>query len=295
MSGTERCYQLPMTIYLNGLFMPLVEAKVSVMDRGFLFGDGAYELIPVYSRRPFRLGIHLERLASTLTGMRLSNPHSSADWERLVTKIILLNDPADQSVYLQVTRGVAMDQRNHAFPKNIPATVFIMSEPLLTPGSDQRERGVEAVSAIDFRWLRCDLKTISALANCLLRQQAIDARCTETILFRDGLLTEGAASSIFVVCDGMLLVPPKSHRMLPGITYDIVLELAAAHGLPYEIRDICENEVRTADEVWLTSSTKEVLPIVRLDGQPIGKGHPGPMFACMYDLYQQFKTAVMRC
>ncbi|MCX7169973.1 MAG: aminotransferase class IV [Proteobacteria bacterium] len=263
------------------------------MDRGFLFGDGAYEMIPVHSRRPFRLGIHLKRFDTTMAGIRLGNPHSAEEWTRLIAEVILRNVPEDQSVYLQVTRGADMTLRNHAFPKNIPPTVFIMSEPLVTPDSDQRERGVDAVSAVDFSWLRCDLKTIALLANCLLRQQAMDAGCIETLLFRDGLLTEGTASNIFVVRDGVLLAPPKGHLMLSGITYDIVLELATANGLPHEVREIREDEVRAADEIWLASSTKEVLPIVRLDGQPVGTGSPGPVFACMYDLYQKFKATVM--
>ena len=187
-----------------------------------------------------------------------------------------------------------MAVRNHAFPKVVTPTVFIMGEPLHTPPAEQREKGICAISAADFRWLRCDLKVTSLLANCLLRQMAIDAGCVETLLFRDGCLTEGAASNIFVVKDGTLLAPPRNHLMLTGITYDVVLELAAAHGLPHEVRDIREEEVRRADELWMTSSTKEVLPIVGLDGRPVGTGTPGPVFAQMYGWYQEFKQKVMR-
>ena len=281
------------TVYLDGAFMPIAEAKVSAMDRGFLFGDGAYEVIPVYSRRPFRLPEHLSRLRHTLDGIRLANPHDDAEWARLVGEIIARNAGEDQSVYLQITRG-ADTKRNHAFPARVTPTVYIMSEPLVTPPPSQREAGIAAVSAADVRWLRCDLKTTSLLANCLLRQLAVDAGCVETILFRDGFMTEGAASNIFAVKQGVLLAPPKDRFMLPGITYDVVLELAAAHGLPAEVGPVAEATARSADELWMTSSTKEVLPIVRLDGQPVGTGQPGPVFKRMHAWYQEFKQRVMR-
>jgi len=280
-------------IFLNGAFMPLAEAKIPVLDRGFLFGDGAYEVIPVYSRRPFRLDDHLQRLQNTLDGMRLPNPHSAAEWARLITEVIARNAPQDQSIYLQVTRGADV-KRDHAFPKNVAPTVFIMSSPLTTPPQAQRESGIAAVSAADNRWLRCDLKTTALLSNVLLRQLAVDAGAVETILLRDGWLTEGAASNIFVVRDGVLLAPPKNHLMLPGITYDVVLELAASHQLPHEVRQISEAEVRTADELWMTSSTKEVLPITTLDGTAVGTGRPGPAAARMHEWYQAFKMNVMR-
>jgi D-alanine transaminase len=280
-------------VFLNGQFMPIAEAKVSAMDRGFLFGDGAYEVIPVYSRRPFRLAEHLARLRHTLDGIRLANPLSEEEWTRLIGEIVARNEGEDQSVYLQITRG-ADTKRNHAFPVRVTPTVYIMSEPLVTPPPSQRETGIAAVSAPDVRWLRCDLKTTSLLANCLLRQLAVDAGCVETILFRDGCMTEGAASNIFALKNGVLLAPPKNHLMLPGITYDVVLELAAKHGLPCEVRDVLEDEARAADELWMTSSTKEVLPITLLDGQPIGTGRPGPVFRKMYAWYQDFKQTVMR-
>jgi D-alanine transaminase len=280
-------------VYLNGEFLPLDQAKVPVMDRGFLFGDGVYEVIPVYSRRPFRLAEHLRRLQGSLAGIRLANPHSDEEWTALIGRIIAEGETDDQSVYIQVSRG-PMAVRNHAFPKTVTPTVFVMGEPLHTPPDSQREQGIAAVSAADFRWLRCDLKVTSLLANCLLRQLAIDAGCIETLLFRDGYLSEGAASNIFMVKDGLLLAPPKNHLMLAGITYDVVLEIAAAHGLADEVRDIREEEVRAADELWMTSSTKEVLPIVTLDGKPVGSGRPGPVFARMYAWYQDFKRDVMR-
>ena len=282
------------TAYVDGAFLPLAEARVSPMDRGFLFGDGAYEVIPVYSRRAFRLDEHVARLANTLAAMRLANPHSADEWKAIILEIVARNPWDDQSVYLQVTRG-ADTKRNHAFPgPEVKPTVFLMSEPLVTPSAEQLASGIAAVSAADIRWLRCDLKTVSMLANCLLRQHAIDHGCMETVLFRDSFLTEGAASSIFVCKDGVLLVPPKSHLMLPGITYDIVLELAARHGQPLEVREIHENELRAADEVWMTSSTKEVLAITTLDGKPVGSGTPGPLGEQMWQWYQDFKHSVMR-
>ncbi len=282
------------TAYVDGAFLPLAEARVSPMDRGFLFGDGAYEVIPVYSRRAFRLDEHVARLGNTLAAMRLANPHGADEWKAIILEIVARNPWDDQSVYLQVTRG-ADTRRNHAFPgPEVKPTVFLMSEPLVTPSAEQLATGIAAVSAADIRWLRCDLKTVSMLANCLLRQHAIDHGCMETVLFRDSFLTEGAASSIFVCKDGVLLVPPKSHLMLPGITYDVVLELARSHGMKHEVREVLEAEVRSADELWMTSSTKEVLPITSLDGRAVGDGKPGPMGRQMYAWYQDFKNTVMR-
>jgi D-alanine transaminase len=281
-------------VFIDGAWLPPEAANVSVMDRGFLFGDGIYEVIPVYSRRPFRLEQHLTRMQHSLDGIRLANPFRLDEWMGFVTQLAGEAEWDDQSIYLQVTRG-PMAVRNHAFPKDARPTSVMFAEPMSTPPASQREQGIAALSAADIRWLRCDLKTTSLLANCLLRQLAVDAGCVETVLFRDGFLTEGSASSIFVVKDGVLLAPIKNHLMLPGITYDVVLELAAQHGLPHEVRDITEAETRGADELWMCSSTKEVLPIVRLDGATVGAGGtPGPVFARMYAWYQEFKAKVMR-
>lgn len=280
--------------YLNGEYLSLADARVSPMDRGFLFGDGVYEVIPAYSRRPFRLDEHLARLQGSLGGIRLANPLSNSVWREVVARLVADAEQEDSSVLLQVTRG-PMAVRNHAFPVTVTPTVFCLAEPLHTPPADIREKGIAAISTADIRWLRCHVKATSLLANCLLRQMAIDAGCAETILFRDGILTEGAASNIFVVVDGLLLAPQKNHLMLTGITYDVVLELAARHGLPTVVRDINEAEVRAADELWMTSSTKEVLPIVTLDGRKVGSsGTPGPVFRQMYGWYQEFKRDVMR-
>ena len=281
-----------MSAYLNGRFLPLADAKVSVLDRGFVFGDGVYELIPVYSKKPFRLDEHLRRLQGSLDGIRLPNPHETGVWRELILRLIELQDFADQSVYIQATRGVA--PRDHAFPQGVPPTVFMFAQPLLTSTPAQKAAGVCAVSAFDNRWQRCNIKAISLLANILLRQQAVDADCAETVLLRDGFLTEGAASNIFVVKDGVLRAPPPSSLMLTGVTYDVVLELAAANGIPHEVRAISEAEVRAADELWMTSSTKEIMAIVKLDGAPVGAGVPGPLAMQMDGLYQTFKQQVMR-
>ena len=278
--------------YLNGEFLPLDKAQVSVLDRGFIFGDGVYEVIPVYSRHPFRLPEHLVRLQHSLDAIRLANPMTDAEWTRLIQELIARHAPDDQSVYLQVTRGVA--RRDHAFPKDTKQTVFMMSGPLVTPPREQVENGVPCITASDFRWLKCDVKSVSLLGNCLLRQAAADAGAVEVVLFRDGRLTEASASNVFVVRDGKLLAPPKNHLVLPGITYDVVLELAAACRVPIEVRAVTEDEVRTADEIWVTSSTKEVLAVTTLDGGKVGSGRPGEVFRVVHQEYQAFKRKVMR-
>lgn len=284
----------PGIAHLNGSYVELAQARVSPMDRGFLFGDGVYEVIPVYSRRPFRLDEHLLRLQTTMAAIRIPDPHSSAGWKAIVAELVARNPWDDQAVYLQVTRG-AESRRNHAFPgPDVRPTVFGYCEPMGPPDEVLHARGVAAVSAADIRWMRCDLKAVSLLANCLLRQHAVDQGCAETVLFRDGFLTEGAVSSIFVCRNGVLLAPPRSHLMLPGITYDVVLEIARARGLPFQVREVLETEVRSADEVWLTSSSREVLAITTLDGRAVGAGVPGPMVRQMQAWYQEFKRTEMR-
>ena len=279
-------------VYLNGKFMPIEEAHVPVLDRGFIFGDGVYEVIPVYSKHPFRLAEHLRRLQYSLDKIRIDNPMNDAEWTRLIGEIIQRNAGDDQSVYLQVTRGVA--KRDHAFPKGVKPTVFMMSNPLVTPAPALVESGVPCITAQDYRWLNCDIKSVSLLGNCLLRQLSVDAGAAETILFRDGRLTEASASNVFVVRDGVLLTPPKDNLVLPGITYDVVLEIARTREFQVEVRAVSEAEVRDADEIWVTSSTKEVLAVTTLDGKPVGDGRPGPLFRRMHALYQQFKRDHMR-
>ena len=279
-------------VFLNGKLVPLEQASVSVLDRGFIFGDGVYELVPVYSRVPFRLDEHLERLERSLAAVAIRNPYSRAQWRAHVHALVDAQSYEDQAVYFQVTRGVA--KRDHAFPKDAEPTVFMMANPLVNPPQAQVEAGAAAVSAPDFRWLRCDIKSISLIGNVLLRQLSAQAGAAETILFREGELTEASASNVFIVKGGVIAAPPKSGLILPGITYDVVVELARANGMPLELREVTEAEVRAADEIWVTSSSKEVLAIVSLDGKPVGDGRPGAVFWRMYRLYQEFKQKVMR-
>ncbi|UCV28819.1 D-amino acid aminotransferase [Ferribacterium limneticum] len=285
-------------VYLNGRFLPLAEAGISPLDRGFLYGDGVYELIPVYSRRAFRIDEHVKRLQATLDGIKLANPLTADGWKEVIGKLIETAPWDDQSIYLQVTRG-ADDKRDHAFPPaSVPSTAFAFASPLVTTPAEVRAKGVAAITVPDLRWSRCDLKVISLLANVLARQQAVEQGCAEALLIRDGLMKEGAASNIFIVKDGVLLAPPKTHLMLPGITYDVILELAATHQQALEVREISETELRSADEVWMTSSTKEILAITTLDGEPVGNGpnagQPGPFGEQMWQWYQDFKNTVMR-
>jgi|SRR5687767_5804998 len=274
-------------VHLNGAMLRLADATISVLDRGFIYGDGAYELVPVYARKPFRMAQHLDRLQRTLDGIRLPNPHSRGEWERIIGQVIERTPFADQAVYMQVTRGVA--KRDHSFPKGTKPTVFVMSNPLPTPTREQVEHGVAVVTAEDNRWKRCDLKTISLLGNVLMRQLATDADAVETVMFRDGWLTEASASNVLIVKDGTILAPPKDNQILPGITYDATIDFARDAGLPAEIRPVSRAEVQDADEMWLSSSTKEVLAVTGVDGRAFAGGKPGPVFRRVYDLFQERK------
>ena len=281
-------------IYLNGQWMPIEEAKIPVLDRGFIFGDGIYEVIPVYRRKAFRAHGHLQRLARSLASIRIENPHDEAGWMALLAEIVARQPFENQGVYFQVTRGVA--RRDHAFPRESTPTVFMMSNPLATPSEETYAKGVACVSAIDNRWLRCDIKSTSLLGNVLMRQFAADHDAIETVMFRAGLLTEASASNVLIVKDGVIASPQKDHLILPGITLDATIDLARETGLPLEMRAITEAEVRCADELWLSSSTKEVLAITTLDGKPVGHGagagKPGLMFAKMRAAYQAAKAAL---
>lgn len=276
-------------VYLNGEFLPPDQAKVSVFDRGFVFGDGIYEVIPVFGGRLFRLPHHLARLEASLAAIRMRNPHGIAEWDAIFTRLLAANGTADQSIYLQITRGVA--PRDHAFPPNATPTVFAYAQPLKYPPAEQLAEGVAAVTAEDIRWRRCDIKAIALLANALLRQQAIDQGAVEAILVRDGFVTEGAASNIFIVRGGRLITPPKGPFILPGVTRDLVVEIARAHKIDCDELPVSADMLRAADEVWLTSSTKEILPITRLDGRPVGGGKPGPWHARLFALYKEYKQA----
>jgi D-alanine transaminase len=279
-------------VFLNGRFLALEQATVPVLDRGFIFGDGVYELIPVYSRSPFRMDEHLARLERSLAAVRIANPYARDKWRSVILELVAQQPWDDQGVYLQVTRGVA--KRDHAFPADVEPTVFAMANPLVNPPRDLVEKGVAAVSAPDNRWLRCDIKSISLIGNVLLRQASADVGAAETILFRDGVLTEASASNVFVAKNGLVLSPPKSNLILPGITYDVVVEITQRLGMALEFRDIREAEVRAADELWVTSSSKEILAVVELDGKPVGEGRPGPLFQRAWQGYQDFKRREMR-
>ncbi len=274
-------------VYLNGKFVPLAEAHVSVLDRGFIYGDGVYELIPVYGREPFRLPHHLARLQRSLDGIGLANPHSNAQWEAIVRELVARQPFPNQGVYFQVTRGAA--KRDHTFPKGVTPTVFMMSNPLATPSREQVEQGVAVVTAEDNRWHRCDLKTISLLGNVLMRQLAADQGAIETVMFRDGFLTEASASNVLVVRDGTILFPPKDNLILPGITFDAAMEFAQDAGIPFAVRPVSREEALSADEMWLSSSTKEVLAVTTVDGKPFAGGRPGPVFRRMWTEFQARK------
>jgi D-alanine transaminase len=287
--------------YLNGQYLRLADAKVSVLDRGFIFGDGVYEVIPVYARRLFRFNEHMARLARSLDKVRIANPFAREQWlERIAFVVTALAADAganDQLVYLQVTRGVA--PRDHVMPTDVEPTVFVMSSAMKPPTSDQRHHGVACVTARDFRWERGDIKSTSLLGNVLARQISADRGAVETILFREGpngvgFLTEASASNVWIVHEGALLGPPKSEHVLEGIRYDLLAELCEECGIGYNLRPIPESDVFSADEIILSSATKEVLPVTLLDGEPVGhgalRGKPGPVYARLYEAYQRAKA-----
>ena len=278
------------TCYLNGDYLPLAEARISPLDRGFLFGDGGYEVIPVHARRPFRFEEHMRRLQHTLDGIRLPNPHTLDEWRGILGRLVREAEFPDQSLYLQVTRG-ADTKRDPGFPEGVAPTVFAFAAPLKRPSPRQYRMGVAAITAEDTRWARCDLKAITLLPNVLLRQQSIEAGCAETILLREGWLTEGTSSSIFVVRDGVMLAPPQDHHVLAGTTYDLIVELAVKYDVAHEIRPVGAAELFAADELWMSSSSRGVLPITLLDGEPVGDGRPGPVARRMRACFSLF----MKC
>ena len=275
--------------FLNGEFGPLREAKVSVMDRGFLLGDGIYEVVPVYGKKLFRFDEHLARLGRSLAKVRIDNPFPRAEWLEHCRRLIAAQSAADQLLYIQVTRGVA--PRDHVMPPDLTPTVFIMSNAMKPPSAEQRLHGVACISAPDFRWQRGDIKAVSLLGNVLARQISADQGAVETIMFRDGQLTEASSSNVWVVRDGGVLGAPKSEHVLEGIRYELIRELCQAIGIDYALRSITEAEVRSADELMLSSATKEVLSVTRLDGVAVGSGAPGPVHARLFEAYQRAKLA----
>ena len=279
-------------VYLNGEFMPLAEAKIPVLDRGFIFGDGIYEVIPVYAKRLFRLDEHLDRLDNSLGATRIPNPYPESEWKKILSQIVMESETEDQSIYLQITRGVA--KRDHAFPEKIVPTVFMMSNPLIVTSEEMFNQGVAAITLDDIRWQYCNIKAITLLPNILLRQTAIDEGAQEAILIRGDEVTEGSASNIFIVIDGIIKTPPKSGRLLPGVTRDLIVELAKNNGLKWVEANLSRTELEAADEIWLTSSTKEIMPIVKLNNDVVGNGKPGSITRQMYQIFQTYK-AELKC
>lgn len=278
--------------YLNGEYTPLAQAKVSVLDRGFIFGDGVYEVLPVYGRKIFRFDEHMARLGRSLAKVRIENPLNRAGWLERCRHLIAGHPAEDQLVYLQVTRGVAM--RDHAMPADIEPTVFIVATPMKPPTAEQRRHGVACLTARDFRWERADIKSTSLLGAVLARQMSADKGLAETIMFRNGFLTEGSSTNVWVVHEGAVLGPPKSEHVLEGIRYDLIRELCEEEGIAFNLRPVPESEVLVADELLLSSATKEILPVTTLDGEPVGhgalRGKPGPVYGRLYEAYQRAKT-----
>ena len=278
--------------HFNGQLLPLDQISISPLDRGFIFGDGVYEVIPVYDGVMLRGREHFERLQRSMDGIRLANPHSVDEW-LAITQDLLKHHPGNQSVYIHVTRGVP-PKRDHVMPQGLKPTVFMACYPLASPSREQVESGVACVTSRDFRWEKCHIKSTSLLGNVMARQISADVGATETILLRDGMLTEASASNVFVVKDGVVAAAPQNNLILLGITYDLLVRLAAEGHIKLEIRPIPEAQLRGADEVWLTSSTKEVLAVTTIDGQPVGSGKPGAVFKRMHALFQEHKAQLRR-
>jgi len=277
-------------VYLNGEFLPAEKAQVSVFDRGYLLGDGVYEVIPVYAGNAFLLGRHLQRLQNSLDGVRIENPFSNETWTNIINNLIAQNNGGDQALYLQVTRGVA--PRDHLFPTDVAPSVYMMSNALQPVAESWKVEGIKAITTADIRWMRCDIKAITLLANSMMKQLAQDAGAQEALLIRDNYLTEGSASNAYAVIDGVIFTAPKDEKVLPGITRDLIIELAAKADMPLHERAISESALRNADEIWISSSTKEVVPITLLDGEIVGTGKPGPIWQQMDALFQQYKQEV---
>jgi D-alanine transaminase len=279
--------------HLNGEFLPLAEARISPLDRGFLYADGAYEVMPVYGGRPFRLADHCARLTRSLAELRMEDPLTAAAWRTLLAELIARNGGGDQYVYWQVTRGAEWG-RNHAPLPQVPRTVFAFCAPLPVASAEVLERGLACITAEDTRWARCDIKSVALLANVLLRQQAADAGAAETILLRNGELTEASASAVHVVVAGELRTPPRTSRVLPGTTRSVLEELANRVGLRHRSVSVSEAELRGADEVLLSAATREIIAVTRLDGRPVGTGSPGPAWRQLYNALQAYKDELAR-
>jgi len=274
--------------YLNGQRLPLEEARISPLDRGFLYSDGAYELMPVYAGRPFRFDAHRERLTRSLNEILMRDPHTHGEWREILGGLIGANGGGDQYIYWQVTRG-AENGRNHAPLPDVPRTVFAFCAPLPVAPASVLESGVACITAQDTRWARCDIKSVSLLANVLLRQLAVDAQAAETILLRENELLEASSSAVHVVMGGEIRTPPRSRKILPGTTRSVMAEMAERAGIPFRSAPVNESELRAADEIWISAATREVQPVTTLDGRPVGAGKPGPFWRRVYDELQRYK------
>ena len=280
-------------VYLNGQYLPVEEATISVMDRGFLFGDAVYEVIPVFGGRLLRLDGHLHRLQNSLDRISLANPHDDEGWHSIFETLLQQNPGHDRAVYLQVTRG-AYPKRDLAIDSQYPATVFAMILQVKQPDLNVVSAGISAITVEDFRWDACDIKSTSLVANVMLKQQAAQASVDDAILIKNGIVTEGTASNVFLVKDGKLITPPTGHQLLPGITRDLVLEIAENNAILVKEREIREAELYEADEIWMTSSTREIAPVIRLNAEDVGTGKAGEMWQRVMDLYQQYKQALRK-
>jgi D-alanine transaminase len=273
--------------HLNGEYLPLSEARVSPLDRAFLFGDGVYEVVPVFGGRPFRLPQHLDRLARSLEGIRMAPPLSHPKWGDLCRELVERNGGGDQYLYIQVTRGAEFG-RNHAWPDGLIPTIFAYATALQTPSPQMLERGVSAVTAADTRWARRDIKSTALLANVLLKKLAVDAGAFETILIERGELTDGSSTTVHVIAGGAIRTPPNGARILPGTTRDVVHELAIRLGIDSLSVPVSESELRAAEEIWLAFSTRGILPVTTLDGKPVGADRPGPLFRRMHAAFLEY-------
>ncbi|MBL7001029.1 MAG: D-amino acid aminotransferase [Gammaproteobacteria bacterium] len=281
-------------VYLNGKYPPAIEAQVSILDRGFMFGDGVYEVIPVYSGKVFALEEHLERLQQSLDAVEIKNPFALADWQGIIQHLIKINTGAqDAAIYLQITRGV-MEKRDHVYSREMTPTVLVMCRPVEFPSQDKNTRGVKAITQEDNRWGDCHIKSINLLPNVLLKQYAVDQKAAESILIRNGFVTEGSVSNLFIVKNDTIRTPPKGRNMLGGITRDLIIKICAKNKIVAQEKVISEDDLHDADEVWLTSSTKEIVPVTTLNQHKVGGGVPGPKWHQLIDLYQAYKQSVMR-
>jgi len=274
--------------HLNGSYLPLKDARISPLDRGFLYADGAYEVMPVYAGRPFRFAAHADRLTRSLGALRMEDPHTRQEWREILGSLVERNGGGDLYVYWQVTRG-AQNGRTHAPLPDIPRTVFAFCAPLPPITPEQLANGLACVTAADTRWARCDIKSVALLANVLLRQESIDAGAAETILLRDGELTEASASAVHVVLGREVLTPPNSQRILPGTTRSVVEEMASRAELPWRSAPVSAAQLQDADEIWISAATREVQAVTRLDGRPVGSGKPGPHWRAVYEELQSYK------